>query len=274
MFGELLGLVLRAFLGVSLRFVEFAHGIEEQIGGGAQHGALRGGGAVDEFVNAFHRALAGGDDLGDGFIAEEHAAFGVNDFATLEENNSVGIHGVDVQRAGLAGLAEHLDYAGQIEMLEIAAQVGFGAGEHLRGLKTVLTADQKTAHVRGDVRRASGGDPRNRRSRRDRLRAALVRLPGAASADGDERNVRGVGIGAQNRSHFERAHFAQIRGAQNRGGRVPFEHGERVGGLRAGDDFEADLLQRFADTLGEIDVAIDEQDARKIGEGVHGRASA
>ena len=177
-----------------------------------------------------------------------------------------------MQSAGLAGLAEHLDYARQIEMLEIAAQVGFGAGEHLRGLKTVLAADQKTAHVRSDVRGRAAAVYKIVAAGAIGFKQSL--FAGVAAAYGDKGDVRSVGIGAQDWSHFERAHFAQIGGAQNGGRRVPFEHGERVGGLGAGYDFEADLLQGFADALGEIDVAIHEQDARKICEGVHGRASA
>ena len=67
-----------------------------------KHGALSGRGAVDELVDAARRAVAGLHDLGDRFVSEKRAAFGVNDFAGLEENYSVGIVGVDVQRAGLA----------------------------------------------------------------------------------------------------------------------------------------------------------------------------
>ena len=90
--------------------------------------------------------------MGDGFIAEERAAFGVKDFAAFEENNPVGFARVDVQRAGLMRLAEHLNHARQIEMREAAAQGRLRGRKHLRGLKAVLAADEKAPHVRGDVR--------------------------------------------------------------------------------------------------------------------------
>ncbi len=79
-----------------------------------------------------------------------------------------------------------------------------------------------------------------------------------ASANGDQRNIRGFRIGAKDRRDFECVHFAQVRGAEDSGGRVPFEHGQGVGRLRAGDYVEALLLERVAEALREIDVALDQ----------------
>ena len=76
----------------------------------------------------------------------------MKDFAALEENDPVNVARVDVQRAGLPRLAEHLDDAGKIEMRKAAAQRRLRGRKHLRGLKAVLAADEKIAHVRGDVR--------------------------------------------------------------------------------------------------------------------------
>ncbi len=76
----------------------------------------------------------------DGFVAEESAAFRVGDFSGVEKNYAVGFAGVEMQRAGLMRLAKHLNYAGKIEMREAAAQIGFGALQHLRGLEPILTA--------------------------------------------------------------------------------------------------------------------------------------
>ena len=50
------------------------------------------------------------------------------------------------------------------------------------------------------------------------------------------------GIGVEDRA-ISRAPISRILVAQRiAGGRVPFEHGERVRGLRAGDDLEALLF--------------------------------
>ena len=41
------------------------------------------------------------DDVDDGFVTEEIAAFGVSDDASVEEKQSIGDAGIDVQRTGL-----------------------------------------------------------------------------------------------------------------------------------------------------------------------------
>src|SRR5207248_1471128 len=87
-------------------FVELAHGIEHQVGGGAQNGALSRGGAVGKFVNASAALDAALENVDDSFVAEKRAAFGVSDFAGVEEEDGVGFTGVDVQRAGLVRMAE------------------------------------------------------------------------------------------------------------------------------------------------------------------------
>ena len=82
-----------------------ASGIEHQVCGIAQHGMLRGGGAVNEFVDTGAALYAALDDVDDGFVAEEVAAFGVRDDAGVEEKECVGDTSVDVERTGLVSVA-------------------------------------------------------------------------------------------------------------------------------------------------------------------------
>ena len=107
----MLPVTLILFLACVLLFVHFAHGIQQQVGGRAQHGALCRGGSVHKFVNAFLRALAGLNDFLHRFIAKERVAFRVHDFAGLEENNPIRIGGIDVQRPGLPRRTQHLNHA-------------------------------------------------------------------------------------------------------------------------------------------------------------------
>ena len=123
-------------------FVEFAHGIEHEIGGGAQHGALRRWRRRIQICRRPSRRDAALDNVDDGFVAEERAAFGVSDFAGIEEKDRVGFAGIDGERAGLTRVAEHLHDAGEIVMGEIAAKAGIRLAEHLRGLKAFGFADE------------------------------------------------------------------------------------------------------------------------------------
>ena len=82
------------------------------------------GRAVHKFVNASAALHAALHNVDDGFVAEESAAFGVSDFAGVEEEHRVGFAGVDVKRAGLVRVAEHLHHAGKIVMREAAAEAG------------------------------------------------------------------------------------------------------------------------------------------------------
>src|ERR1700675_3175153 len=62
----------------------------------------------EKFVGSDARVLAILDDLNDGFLSDELAAFRVVNFAVHEEHHGVDFTGVDVQRAGLPPLIEHL----------------------------------------------------------------------------------------------------------------------------------------------------------------------
>ena len=130
-------------------FVEFTHGIEHQVSGRSQHGALQGSCAVNKFVDAV-AALHALQDVDDGFVSEQIATFGVRDFAGIEKQQRVGFAGVDVQRTGLARMAKHLHHAGQVMMLQAAAEAGVGLRQHLRGKKSIGFADDNLFDVRGD----------------------------------------------------------------------------------------------------------------------------
>ena len=107
--------------------------------------------SVNKFVNAV-AALHALQNVNDGFVAEQIAAFRVRDFAGVEEQQRVGFAGVDVQRAGLARVAKHLHHAGKVVMRQVAAEAGVRLRQHLRGLKTFRFADDDLLDVRGDDR--------------------------------------------------------------------------------------------------------------------------
>jgi len=109
---------VRIFLivAIPLAFIEFAHGIQQQIGRRTKHCALRGGGAINKLINAFVGGVATPDDLSNSFVAEECAALSVDNLTAAKKNDAIGFACVDVQRARLAGLSEHLNHAREIEM--------------------------------------------------------------------------------------------------------------------------------------------------------------
>jgi hypothetical protein len=96
---------------ISLVLVEFAHGVKQKVRGRTKHSALFSHVPINKFVNALSRGVAASDDLRDGFVAEEYSAFRVHDFAATKKDDPVGFAGIDVQRAGLVGLSEHLNHA-------------------------------------------------------------------------------------------------------------------------------------------------------------------
>src|SRR5579859_3123800 len=120
---DLLGSKALVFAG---GFVDFAHGVEHQIGRGAQNGAMSRSLALDKFVNARIILEAVLENVDDRFIPEERAALGVGDVAGIEKKQSVGIAGVDVQSASLVRVAKHLHDAGKIVVGEAAAEAGVG----------------------------------------------------------------------------------------------------------------------------------------------------
>src|SRR5579863_6193845 len=74
----------------------------------------------------------------------------MQNFTAVEIDDSVGLAGVDVERPGLPGLIEHLDYSWQIHARKIAGERGHGIGHHLRRLKSLLAAHQECANVSGN----------------------------------------------------------------------------------------------------------------------------
>ena len=70
---------------------------------------MRGRCSVHKFINAFRSALASLNDFRNSFVAKECTALGVMNLSSFKKNNSIGFAGIDVQRAGLARLAEHLN---------------------------------------------------------------------------------------------------------------------------------------------------------------------
>ena len=131
---------------------------------------LRRSGTIDKFVDASPAMDAALDNVDDGFVAKKAAAFRVRDGASVEEKDGIGGRRVDVERAGLAGLSEHLEHTGKIVMGEAATEAGISLGEHLRGLEALGFADDDVANVRGDNRRLA------KVSRCDRNRRASATL--------------------------------------------------------------------------------------------------
>src|SRR5205085_11614997 len=82
------GFLVRRVAGA---FVDFAHGIKHQIGCRAQHRALRRGGAVNKFVDAFVSVDAALQNKDDGFVAKQSAAFGMRNFSAFIEENRIGL---------------------------------------------------------------------------------------------------------------------------------------------------------------------------------------
>ncbi len=64
--------------------------------------------------------------------------------------------------------------------------------------------------------------------------------------------------------HREASQMPRTAGSEHSRRRIPLEHRESVGRLRARHHVEALQLQRIAEPLREIDVALDHQDLRKI----------
>src|SRR6266849_150291 len=72
---------------------------------------------------------------------------------------------------------------------------------------------------------------------------------------------------------FKSAHFAHVRCADDGCRCVVLKSGEREGGLGARLHLETFALQRVAEPLGEIDVAVDQENFGSAARGDHGWAS-
>jgi len=75
-----------------------------------------------------------------GFVTEQVSTLSVSDFARIEEKYCIRCVSIDVQRASLARVAEHLHHPRQVVVSQVAAQAGVRLGQHLRGLKTLCFA--------------------------------------------------------------------------------------------------------------------------------------
>src|ERR1700741_1449399 len=80
---------------ISLAFVEFAHGIQQQVGSRTKHGTLRSRRAIDKFVNALVGGVATPHDFRDGFVTEECARLCVDDFPAAKKNDAISFACVD-----------------------------------------------------------------------------------------------------------------------------------------------------------------------------------
>src|ERR1700745_1894966 len=179
----------------------------------------------------------------------------MSDGAGVEEKESVGVAGVDMERAGLVRVAEHLHDAGKVVMGEAAAETGVGLRKHLRGLKAFGFADDDVANVRGDGGGWASAVNVIVATSLERFHEGAL----AAIAESDDRKRSVFRVGANQAGDIESAHFAHVGGANDSGGRIVLDGGERERRLSAADDLEAFFFQSVADTLGKVDVGIDEQ---------------
>src|SRR5258708_8225476 len=101
--------------------MKLADGIEHKIGRRAQHGALRGGGPISEFVDAFVAVSEALQNMNHGFIAEQIAALRVRDCSGVVEQHTVGLASVYVQHASLLLVPDHLHYPPHVSLRHLAA---------------------------------------------------------------------------------------------------------------------------------------------------------
>ena len=189
------------------------------------------------------------------FVAEEAAAFRVGDFACVKKKHGVGFARIDVQRAGLVRVAEHLHDAREIVVREAAAEAGVRLRQHLRRLKSFRFADDDALDVRGDRRwRGLAVDVVVATGLKSFHQCAL-----APVAQGDDLESSVLRIRVNDFGNLESAHLAHVRGTKNRGWNVILDRRQRIGRLRTRNDFEALAFQRIAKPLCEVHVAVDQQ---------------
>ena len=236
-------------------FVDFAQRFQHQLGHGTEHGAGGGQGAGHKFVDSARHSVAGLDDADHGFVADDFAHLGVQHVAAIEEYGSVNGFRVDVEHARLPRVRKHLDDAGQVEVREAALEHGLLRLQHLRGMEAFQAAEQEGAHLGGNVLRTAAA-------------VDVIVAPGAeclhqrlfaAFAHGKDGNVGGGGIAVQDARKIEDVQLAQVGGAQDGGGRVPLQHGERVGGLGAVHHVKALRLERLGQAPRKKNIAVNHQ---------------
>ena len=147
------------------------------------------------------------------------AAFGVIDVACVEEEHCVGRTRVDVKRAGLASVAEHLQHAGKIVMRQAAAEARVGLREHLRRLEAFGLADDDVSNVRRDDRGLPLAVDVVVATRLESFHQSAL----AAVTKSDDWQVRVLGVGLDDGRDFESAHVAHVCRANDGCGRVVFE---------------------------------------------------
>jgi len=142
---------------------------------------------------------------------------------------------INVQRASLMRVAEHLQHSGN-HVREAAAHAGVGLREHLRGLEAFRFAGDNVAHVGSDGA-AGVGDRYSRRSRLARLPSG--RAGSVAESDHGSAEFRwGISIGISRRP-FRVDAVAQTMAAGASYSRVVIECC-----LRTRDDFKTSRFSR------------------------------
>src|SRR5207302_10619285 len=79
----------------------------------------------------------------------------------------------------------------------------------------------------------------------------------SAISECHNRNMSGFGIAMNDPWQVKSIHLAQVGCTENRRRGIPFQHGQRICGLRAVRYFHSFLFQGLGQTLGEENVAID-----------------
>src|SRR5438067_1175631 len=226
--------------------------------------------AINKFVNTFVSVDAVLQDMDHGFVAKQRAAFGVRNVSAFVEENSIRLSRVDVQSAGLVRMAEHLHDAGQVVVRQVAAQASVRLSEHLRGLETFYFANDDLFHVGGDDAGLAASVDVIVASGLKRFHKRAL----AAVAESNDGKIGILGVRANDASDFQRPHFAHVRGAENGARRVIFEGRQGISRLRAGRHFKTFALQRVAKSLGEIHVAVNQQNLDGARGRDHGLPSA
>ncbi len=85
--------------------------------------------------------------MNDGFIAEQISALRVGNRSGIVKQYAVGFAGIDVQRACLVRVPQHLHDAREVVVRQVAAKTGVGLVQHLRGLKPFRFADENLLDV-------------------------------------------------------------------------------------------------------------------------------
>src|SRR5437868_7942529 len=95
----------------------------------------------------------------------------------------------------------------------------------------------------------------------------------SAFAECHNGNACRLGVTMNDSRQIERIHFSQIGGAQNRGGSIPFQHGQCICSLGAVRYFHTFLFHSVRQAFRKKHVAVDQKNLRRILR-THARTSA